>query len=245
MCWPGKRDWPPWSPHYMDPILIGCEQSQIICQAFRHAGYEAYSCDLIPTAGNPDWHIIGDVMEVIPTRKWSFILTHPDCTAMAVAGNKTYGPGKPKHDERHKAIDWTVKLWDLSVQHSLYTALENPVSVIFQHLQARGADTTYVQPYEHGHNERKKTGFAIRNLPRLQPTQIVEDYDSRKLQTAHADWRKAFRSITFPGIALALVEQWGPLIARDPKESTVLGVWSDRNIQQRLEALKNSRPIDA
>lgn len=229
----------------MDPILIGCEQSQIICQAFRQAGYEAYSCDLIPTAGNPDWHIIGDVVDVIPTRKWSLIILHPDCTALAVAGNKTYGPGKPQHQKRLDAIDWTVKLWDLAVQHSLYTALENPISVIFSHLQQRGADLTYVQPYEHGHPESKKTGFAIRNLPRIKPTDVIEGDSETMRKLPQADWRKAFRSITFPGIALALVEQWGPIISRDPSEATVLGLWSDPAIHARILRLQRQAQEEA
>lgn len=87
----------------VSPVLIGCEESQVVCRAFRQAGYEAYSCDLQPTRGNPEWHYQQDIMEVIPTREWELIILHPDCTAMAVSGNRWYGRGMPKHHERESS----------------------------------------------------------------------------------------------------------------------------------------------
>jgi hypothetical protein len=186
------------------PILIGCEESQIVCRAFRDSGYEAYSCDLQPTRGNPMWHFQQDIMTVIPTRRWRLIVLHPDCTAMAVSGNRWYGRGMAKHHEREAAIKWTLALWELAKKYSDRVALENPVSVIFSHLP----NVHYVQPYEHGHGETKKTGFALHGLEPLKPTNPVEGRVQRIWKMAPSPTRKRDRSETFHGIARAMVLYW-------------------------------------
>jgi len=186
-------------------VLVGCEESQTICKAFRDAGYEAYSCDLQPTRGNPEWHYQADIMDVIPTRQWDLIILHPDCTAMAVSGNRWYGRGMPLHHKREQAIEWTIKLWELAKQHGDRVALENPVSVIFQHLNA---PTFYLQPHDHGHGETKKTGFALHNLEPLKPTNKVAGREQRIWKMPPSATRKRDRSQTFPGVAKAIVEQW-------------------------------------
>ena len=188
----------------VSPVLVGCEESQTITKALRAAGHEAYSCDLAPTRGNPAWHYQQDICEVIPTRRWGLIILHPDCTAMAVSGNRWYGRGMPMHHRREQAIAWTVGLWELAKQHSDKVALENPVSVIFQHLNA---PVCYVQPYEHGHGETKKTGFALHNLEPLKPTNEVEGREQRICKMPPSPTRKRDRSKTFDGIAQAVVMQ--------------------------------------
>lgn len=193
----------------MSQILIGCEESQTLCRAFRESGYEAYSCDVQPTRGNPEWHYQQDIMDVIPTRQWGLIILHPDCTAMAVSGNRWYGRGMPLHDKRGQAIEWTMALWDLAKQHSERVALENPVSVIFQHIDA---PVCYVQPYEHGHGETKKTGFALHNLQPLKPTNEVDGREHRIWKMPPSPTRKRDRSQTFPGIARAIVQQWSEAV---------------------------------
>jgi hypothetical protein len=185
------------------PILIGCEESQTICKAFRDAGYEAYSCDLQPTRGNPEWHYQADIMEVIATREWGLIILHPDCTAMAVSGNRWSGRGMPMHHKREQAVEWTLNLWELAKKHSQRVALENPVSVIFSYLEA-----SYVQPWEHGHGETKKTGFALHNLEPLKPSNIVEGREQRIWKMSPSATRKRDRSQTFTGVANAIVQQW-------------------------------------
>jgi len=188
------------------PVLIGCEESQTICTAFRTAGFEAYSCDLQPTRGDPAWHFQCDIMDVIPIRQWGLIILHPDCTAMAVSGNRWYGRNMSMHGKRKVAIDWTMQLWKLAKQHSDRVALENPVSVIFQHLNA---PVCYVQPWQHGHGETKKTGFALHNLPPLVPSNIVEGREQRIWKMPPSATRKRDRSETYQGIADAIVNQWG------------------------------------
>jgi hypothetical protein len=185
-------------------VLIGCEESQTICAAMREAGIEAYSCDLQPTRGNPDWHYQQDIMDVIPTRRWGLIILHPDCTAMAVSGNRWYGRGMPRHGQRLLAIYWTLQLWDLAKLHGDRVALENPVSVIFTHLP----NVFYLQPHDHGHGETKKTGFALHNLEPLKPTNKVEGREQRIWKMPPSATRKRDRSQTFPGVAKAIVEQW-------------------------------------
>lgn len=190
------------------PILIGCEESQVICAAFRKAGFEAYSCDLQPTRGNPTWHYCGDIMDVIPLRRWALIILHPDCTKMAVSGNRWYGIGMPKHEERHAAVSWTLKLWRLAIEHSDKVALENPVSVIFKYLP----NVFYLQPWQHGHGETKKTGFALKGLPPIKPSNVVDGREQRIWKMPPGPNRKRDRSETFPGIANAIVKQWGILL---------------------------------
>jgi hypothetical protein len=186
-------------------VLIGCEESQVVCKAFRDAGHEAYSCDLQPTRGQAEWHFQRDIMEVIPTQQWDLIILHPDCTAMAVSGNRWYGKGMPRHRERQKAIEWTLKLWELAKRHSSKVALENPVSVIFKYLP----NVHYIQPYNFGHGETKKTGFALHNLGPLQPTNKVAGREQRIWKMPPSPTRKRDRSTTYTGIAEAMASQWG------------------------------------
>jgi len=201
-------------------VLIGCEESQVICGAFRDAGYEAYSCDLLPTRGNPDWHIQQDIMEVIPTKKWGLIILHPDCTAMAVSGNRWYGKGMSMHTKRLLAVKWTVVLWELAKEHSDRVALENPVSVIFKRIN----NVHYIQPWQFGHGETKKTGLALHNLPPLVPTDIVEGREQRIWKMPPSATRKRDRSETYRGIADAIVDQWGKELRKPIKKLLKLSV---------------------
>ena len=187
-------------------ILIGCEESGTITTKFREAGFEAFSCDLLPTRGNPDWHYQHDILGVMNQTIWDLIILHPVCTAMSLSGNRWYGKGMPRHQERLDAIDWTVNLWELALKHSNRVALENPMSVIFPVLDA---PVSWVQPWEHGEGEVKRTGFALHNLPPLKPTNIVEGREERVWRMAPGPNRKRDRSKTFDGIASAIVNQWG------------------------------------
>lgn len=205
----------------MLPVLIGCEYSATERDAFRVRGFDAWSCDLLPTDGDPRWHIKGDVRDAIRSRRWSLIILHVDCTAMGVCGNRHYGRGKPKHSERIAAINWTLDTWDIACAHADSVALENPASVIFPILRRdRGADVQYIQPWQHGHPEQKKTGLALRNLPRIVETDNVYDHmmtlPRKERERIHfmspsAD-RGHERARAFPGIADAMADQWGSFI---------------------------------
>ena len=197
----------------MKPVLIGCEYSATERDAFRARGFDAFSCDLKNCDGDPRWHIKSDVRDAIRSRSWLLIILHVDCTAMGVCGNKHYGVGKPKHGERLDAIEWTIE--------TVRLALENPASVIFPILRNKfGADVQYIQPWQHGHPEQKKTGLALWNLPRLTETNNVHEYmmtlprkeRERIFFMSPSSQRGHERSRAYPGIADAMAEQWGDFI---------------------------------
>lgn len=199
------------------PILIGCEYSAIVRDAFRALGFDAWSCDLLPTSGDPRWHIQGDVRAAIRSRRWRAVILHIPCTAMGVCGNRTYGAGKPKHDERTQAVAWSCDVVADAVEHADAVAVENPASVIFPVLRDRfGCDVQYIQPWEHGHPEQKKTGLALINLPRIVPTDDVYDHmmtlpraeRERIFFMSPSEDRGHLRSKFFPGIAAAMAAQW-------------------------------------
>ena len=185
-------------------VLIGCEESQTITKLFRNIGVPAYSCDILPTRGNPDWHYKEDILNIIPIEKWDLIILHPDCTCLAVSGNGTYARGKPGYNKRLYSIGWTLELWDLAKKHSKRVALENPVSVIFKYLP----NVQYIQPWQFGHGETKKTGLALHNLPKLKPTNIVDGREPRIHKMGPGIHRKRDRSETYIGIAKAMRSQW-------------------------------------
>lgn len=211
-------------------VLIGCEESQAICQAMHHIGIKAYSCDLKPASGNlPQFHIQDDITRVIRSHpSWDLLILHPTCTALAVSGNHAYGPGKPKHPERLESLQWTIDLWKLAVRHSKRVAMENPKSVLFPKLKALNATVQFIQPHQFGHPEQKLTGFALSGLPKLQPTDDVYDRmmqlpkkeRERVLYQSPSDDRAEIRSKTYPGVASAIAHQWGlPLILQQHQQS--------------------------
>ncbi len=196
-------------------ILIGCEESQEVCKAFRRLGHEAYSCDLIECSGGcPIWHLQMDVLEAIVLRKWDLIILHPVCTAMALSGNRYYGKGKVFHSKRIEAIKWTINLWELAKLKCDKVVLENPMSVIFQYLEE--ADVQYIHPWEFGHGECKKTGLALYGVNRLKSSEIVSGREERIWKMPPSKDRAKLRSKTFIGIANAFAVQWGGSLWRNP-----------------------------
>lgn len=196
------------------PILIGCEESGTITTAFREAGYECFSCDLEPTRGNPDWHYQEDVKLTLCRRiNWSLVILHPPCTALALCGNKHYGKRKHKNDQRIESVKWTLALWDFAKQVSKRVVLENPATwLIFPHLRKVGAKVQYIQPWQFGHGETKKTGLALHNVPPLVPTDIVEGREQRVWKMGPGPDRARDRSVTYSGISDAMVDQLGSLL---------------------------------
>ena len=208
-------------------VLIVCEESQAVCKEFRALGHEAYSCDLKECSGGyPDWHIQGDAFDTINSTRWDLIIMHPPCTHLTVAGNRHYAKGKDKHYMRIESAGFVQRLWDLATNSCEMVAMENPVGCISTMCKVPKAQ--YIQPYEYGHNARKKTGLWLHGLPRLVPTKIVEpeivEYtrkDGRKT-TFSRDYMEGVdrsgkmkastkRSKTYGGIAKAMAEQWGNL----------------------------------
>lgn len=198
-------------------ILVSCEYSQTVTKEMLAAGHNAWSNDIIPTEGDSSRHILGDCAEAIKSRRWDLIIIHIPCTAMGVCGNGTYGRGKARHQERLDAIEWTLSVWDAAIQQSDKVALENPASVIFPILRdQRGAKVQYIQPWQFGHPEQKKTGLALHGLPELVETDNVYDYmmtlpkceRERVFYMSPGADRGKERARFFPGIARAMASQW-------------------------------------
>lgn len=201
-------------------ILVACEYSATVRDAFRARGFDAWSCDLLPTEGDPRWHIQGDCRDAI-NDAWDLIILHVPCTGMAVCGNRTYGIGKPRHMERVEAVAWTLSTVELALSCAPHVALENPASVVFPLLrQSFNADVQYIQPWQHSHLEQKKTGFALWGLPRLKPTDVV--YDEMML-LPKAERERIFymspgpdrgkeRARFYSGFAAAMADQWGDFL---------------------------------
>ncbi|GMR18806.1 MAG: hypothetical protein BMS9Abin33_1249 [Gammaproteobacteria bacterium] len=193
-------------------VLVGCEISGTVRDTFLAKGHDAYSCDLKPNEHKK--HLQLDVFFAIKSARqfgdgspWDLIILHPSCTALAVSGNRWYGKGMPRHDERIAAIRWTNSLWNTAKRYAPRVCLENPVSVLGG--SPMGKPTQYIQPWQFGHGETKKTGLWLSGLPQLKPTDIVTGRDQRIWKMGPSPERAALRSITYQGIADAMAAQWG------------------------------------
>lgn len=208
-------------------VLIGCEKSQVICKAFRKLGINAFSNDIEKCYGkHPEWHIQSDVFYAIGSRKWDLIIIHPPCTAIAVSGNATYAKGKIKYKERLEAIKWVQMLWDYSIHKCSKVLMENPVGCL--NTYGNFPKPQYIEPYQFGHHETKKTGLWINGLPNLIHTNIVEPKyiiakNGDKYSRIHylTKWssekyygmdKSTVRSKTYKGIANAIAKQYGYLL---------------------------------
>ena len=186
-------------------VLVACEYSGKVREAFRRKGHDAWSCDLLPADDGSEFHIQGDCLDAMcDMGPWDIIIAHPPCTALCVSGNRWYGKGMPKHQERIDSIDWTMRLIYIAQNNSrIGCCIENPVGVL------PIKPTQYIQPWQFGHGETKKTGLWLHGLPPLEPTNIVDGREQRiwKLPPSADRWK--IRSETFQGIADAMADAWG------------------------------------
>ena len=180
-------------------VLVACEYSGIVRDAFAARGHDAMSCDLLPTE-KPGPHHLGDVRDVI-NDKWDLMIAHPPCTHLAVSGARWF---KDKQQEQAEALEFVKLLLDAPIP---LIALENPVSVISS--QIRKPDQI-VQPWQYGHGETKATCLWLKGLPPLKPTNVVEGREQRVHRMAPGPNRWRERSRTFTGIAEAMASQWTP-----------------------------------
>lgn len=207
-------------------VLVACEESQAITKELRELGHEAFSCDLLPcSGGHPEWHYQQDVFEVI-NEDWDMMIAHPPCTYLAVSGarwlyNKDGSKNKDRWKKQAEALEFVQRLMDAPIDK---IAIENPISVISS--QIRKPDQI-VQPWMFGDKAQKSTCLWLKNLPLLEPTNIVEkgefvEFTSKKgvkkkqpkwyfdaLKNAKTtDERRTLRSKTFKGMAKAIANQW-------------------------------------
>lgn len=201
-------------------VLIACEFSQTVTKAFRLKGHEAYSCDIEDCEINPEWHIKGDVSNILD-QGWDLMIAHPPCTYLTVTGNKWMKPeyrdrfpDRPK--QREDAITFFKMLYESNIPK---IAIENPIGIMSTILRK---PDQIIQPYQFGHKASKSTCLWLKDLPLLTPTNIVDKgefitYKSgKKMSKWYADAankspieRAKIRNRTFQGIADAMADQWG------------------------------------
>jgi len=181
-------------------LLVACEFSGAVRDAFLAAGHDAMSCDLLPT-DVPGPHYQGDVRDVLGDG-WDLMIAHPPCTHLAVSGARWF---KDKVQEQDEALDFVRLLLDAPIPR---IALENPISVISSRIRK---PDQIIQPWQFGHGETKATCLWLKGLPKLVPTEIVDGREARVHRLPPGPDRWKLRSITYPGIARAMAEQWGSL----------------------------------
>jgi site-specific DNA-cytosine methylase len=179
-------------------VLVACEFSGIVRDAFAARGHNAWSCDLLDTE-RPGKHVIGDVRGMLDDG-WDLMIAHPPCTHLAVSGARWF---RDKAIEQEEALEFVRTLLNAPIQK---IALENPVSIIST--RVRKPDQI-IQPWMFGHGETKATCLWLRGLPGLIPTNVVDGRENRVWKCPPGPDRWKVRSRTFEGIAKAMAEQWG------------------------------------
>ena len=193
-------------------VLVACEYSGIVRDAFTSKGHDAWSCDILPTE-SPGNHFQGDILEHLD-KGWDLMIAHPPCTHLAVSGARWFTEGKKPWSLQEEALDFVRKLLAAPIDK---IALENPVSVISTKIRK---PNQIIQPFEYGHDVTKRTCLWLKNLPNLKPTKIVKPdivlvngkkmsrmhYESFKLPSKE---RSKVRSKFYTGIAEAMADQWG------------------------------------
>jgi site-specific DNA-cytosine methylase len=191
-------------------VLIACEYSGTVRDAFIRAGHDALSCDLLPTE-SPGPHYQGDVRDILADG-WDLMIAHPPCTHLAVSGARWF---KDKQVEQAEALDFVRLLLAAPIPR---IALENPVSIISSRIRK---PDQIIQPYQYGHEATKTTCLWLQGVPPLVPTDIVGKGARHVTKSGKSlpEWynlppsvdRWKIRSATFPGIAAAMAAQWGAL----------------------------------
>ena len=168
-------------------------------RAFAARGHDAWSCDLLPTEGIPDFHIQGDCLSLL-NQDWDLLIAHPPCTHLAVSGARWF---KEKQQEQLEALEFVRKLLSAPIPK---IALENPISIISSRIRK---PSQIIQPWQFGHGEVKATCLWLKNLLLLVSTNVVSGRMPRVHYASPGPDRWKERSRTLPGIAAAMAEQWG------------------------------------
>jgi hypothetical protein len=182
-------------------VLVACEFSGIVRDAFIAKGHDAISCDLEDTE-IPGPHFKGNVIQFLKSTNWDLLIAHPPCTFTCVSGNGTYANTK----EREQGIEFFRFFLEADVP---FICVEHPVSVISTAIRP---PDQYIQPWQFGHGETKKTGLWLKNLPKLIPTNVVAGREPRVHHERPSPNRWKERSRTYTGVAEAMASQWSNLI---------------------------------
>ena len=178
-------------------VLIACEFSGIVREAFKAKGHDVWSCDLLPSEIEGQ-HIQGNVIEIL-NDGWDLMIAHPPCTHLAVSGARWF---KDKLIEQKEAINFFMELMNAKIPK---IAVENPISIMSTNYRK---PDQIIQPWQFGHGETKATCLWLKNLPKLIATNIVEGRESRIHNMPPSKDRAKLRSITYKGIAESMANQW-------------------------------------
>jgi hypothetical protein len=204
-------------------ILVACEESQAVTIEFRKLGHEAYSCDIEPcSGGHPEWHLQQDVTEILK-QKWDMIIAFPPCTYLTNAGAvRLRVKGEIDQERMAKAVEAKEFFMKFYNHPCEYIAIENPTPGKIHNLPEY---TQVIQPWQHGHPYTKRTCLWLKNLPTLDPTNIIREgvtpYVNGGCKDANGNYRRAqgrkerdpkTRSKTFIGIAKAMAQKWGGIL---------------------------------
>jgi len=178
-------------------VLIACEYSGLVRDAFLRRGHNAMSCDILQTE-SPGPHYTGPVQDVIADG-WDLMVAHPPCTHLCVSGARWF---KDKLTEQAEALDFVHMLLEAPIPR---IALENPIGIISTRIRK---PDQIIQPWQFGHGETKATCLWLKNLPKLTPTNIVDGREANVHRAAPGPNRWKIRSLTYAGIAEAMADQW-------------------------------------
>ena len=188
-------------------VLIACECSGVVRDAFRARGHDACSCDLKPCERDGSAHLQNDVRKIAfwkdPDFQWDLVIAHPPCTDLCVSGARWF-PAKRADGRQQDAIDFFLMFTRLGCK----CAIENPIGIMST---VHRKPDQIIQPWQYGHGETKATCLWLNGLPKLQPTNIVPGRDNRIHRMPPGPDRATERSRTYHGIADAMAEQWGAL----------------------------------
>jgi len=200
-------------------VLVACEYSGVVRDAFRDLGHDAWSCDIIDTE-TPGPHLKGDVRQILSgvawrsigagsdfvvtnidvEEPWDLMIAHPPCTHLAVSGARWF---KGKEKEQAEALEFVKCLWNAPIEK---ICVENPISILSTHIRK---PDQIIQPWMFGHGEKKSTCLWLKNLPKLVPTDVVDGREARIHNMGPSKNRGKERSRTYTGIAEAMATQWG------------------------------------
>lgn len=180
-------------------VLVACEFSGIVRDAFAARGHDAWSCDLL-SSERPGQHIQGDVFRDVDSSGWDLVISFPPCTYLCVSGARWFAERRPQQAD---AVRFARQLMEWPCPR---TAVENPIGVLST--RVRKPDQI-VQPWQFGHGETKATCLWLKNLPKLVPTNVVTGRTARVHRESPGPDRARRRSRTYTGIAAAMAEQWG------------------------------------
>lgn len=207
----------------MMKVLVACEYSQTVTKAFRDRGHEAYSCDILPTKGNPKWHFQKNALDILRIySKWDLLIAHPPCTYLCNSGvshlyNKDGTNNSERWENMRKGAEFFKSFLSFNVNR---VCVENPIP----HRYAKaiiGPYTQIIQPWQFGHKATKATCLWLHNLPELKPTKVVGPPPKHMTAREKSQWHEIHymsgpdrglkRSVTYQGIADAMAEQWGEI----------------------------------